>query len=132
MGHVEDKLLPIKIGSSVLVLAAIALWRETAARGKPGTTVSGEEKAREGEVGAGLRQYLLAGVWVVVFFPVAVYLVGVIVTIPLFVFSYMKSHGTGWLTTIIFTVLTPIFIYGVFAFTLKVDLYPGLHFTWLG
>ncbi len=131
MEYFESKLLPIIIGSVVFVLAAIALWRELLAGGKSRATVTGGETTREEETGVGWLRYLLAGAWVVGFF-LAIYLLGFIIAIPLFILSYMKSHGTGWLTTIIFTILTPVLIYGIFELALKVDLYPGLLFTWLG
>ncbi|MFC1980600.1 tripartite tricarboxylate transporter TctB family protein [Chloroflexota bacterium] len=124
MEHLESKLLPLIFSSIAFILAGVALRSEILARSKPETTVTGEEGARE-EAGVGLRRYLLAGAWVLGFF-LAIYLVGYIIAIPLFIFAYMKSHNTGWLATIIFTVLTPAIIYGIFELVLEVDLYPGL------
>ena len=128
MEYLASKLLPLIIGGFVFILAAVALWREIVARGRPEAAVTGEAQTMEQEAGVGLRRYLLAGAWVLGFF-LAIYLAGFIIAIPLFILAYMKSHGTGWLATIIFTVLTPVLIYGIFELALKVDLYPGLLFA---
>ncbi len=115
MEYLESKLLPLIISGAVLVLAAIRLGKEIF-KGVP----DGSE-----ETGEGWRGYLISGAWAVGFF-LAIYLLGFIIAIPLFILSYMKSHGTRWLVAIIWTILLPAFIYGLFELTLKVTLYRGL------
>jgi len=65
-------------------------------------------------------------------FFVAIYLLGFIIAIPLFILAYMKAHGTRWLAAITFAILTPTIIYGIFELALGVVLYRGLLFAWLG
>ena len=65
-------------------------------------------------------------------FVLGIYLLSFIIAIPLFMLSYMRWLGTSWRTTIIFTLLTPAIIYGAFEVALRIELYRGLLFTWLG
>ena len=131
MEHFETKLLPLVIGSAVFVLSAIGLWREISAGNQQEVTVTGGDTTRAEEAKESWRGYLLAGSWVVGFFLV-IYLLGFIIAIPLFIISYMKTHGMRWLTAIAFTILTPLLIYGIFELALGVDLYRGLFLTLLG
>jgi len=131
MEHFESKLLPLVIGTAVFVLAAIGLGREILAGGERQiTTTEGEATTRE-ETGEGWRGYLAAGAWVAGFF-LAIYLLGFIIAIPLFILAYMKLHGTRWLVAIAFAIIIPILIYGIFELALGVILYRGLLLTLLG
>jgi len=118
----ETKLLPLIIGGLVFILAAIELVRELRAKAKP-------QKETRVEARENLRPYFVVGAWIAGFF-VAIYLLGFIIAIPLFVLSYIKSRGIGWLTATSLAVLTTIFIYVVFEWFLKVDLSQGLLLSW--
>ena len=131
MEHFESKLLPLVISSAVLILSAIGLGRGILAGDKQGTTVSSGETTTGEEAGESWRSYLLAGAWVAGFF-LAIYLLGFIIAIPLFILAYMKMHGTKWLVAITFAILIPLFIYGVFELALKIILYRGLLLSLLG
>ena len=125
MEHPASKLLPLIIGGAVFVLAGIVLRSEIRASHRSSETASGREAAAEKGTAVSWGRYLVAGAWIVGFFLV-IYLLGFMIAIPLFIFAYMKSHGTRWLTTVIFTILAPLLIYGVFELLLNVDLYRGI------
>lgn len=131
MEYFESKLLPLIIGGIVFVLAAVGLRKEILVGDEHEATVTEGDETRREETGVSWRGYLLAGAWVAGFF-LAIYLLGFIIAIPLFILSYMKAHGTRWLLAIIFAILTPLLIYGLFELALRVVLYRGLLFTWLG
>jgi hypothetical protein len=129
MDYFKSKLLPIVVSSIVFILAAVALKQEglTAKEQKIngiGLSASQEPKERR-------HAYLFTGIWVISF-TLAIYLVGFLIAIPLFIFAYMRSHGIDWFTAIIFAILTPAFIYGIFEFAVGITLYPGLLFASLG
>ncbi|MFC1979925.1 tripartite tricarboxylate transporter TctB family protein [Chloroflexota bacterium] len=124
MEYIESKLLPLIIGSIVLILAAMALVRDMWGKGKPSSAAIVEESLPE-ETGVGISRYLLGGAWVLGFF-LAIYLLGFIIAIPLFVLLYTKLNGTSWIATIVLTVLTTGITYVLFEIVLQVDLYPGL------
>ncbi len=132
MEYYTSKLLPLLMGSIVFVLGTIGLVQEILARDKPEVTISQAKMTVEVEdkVKAGFRAYLPVGSWVLGV-ALAIYLVGFLITIPVFIFTYMKSHGVRWIIAIIFTVVTTGIIYGGFEVLLRVELYRGLHFRWL-
>ena len=128
MEFLTSKLLPLLIGSIVFILAAIGLVQEIVTRDET-KAITNESETGEGEkVRIRLREYLPIGSWVIGV-TLAVYLVGFIITIPLFVFAYMKSHGVRWLLSITAAVLTTVFVYTLFELALRVELYRGLLFT---
>jgi len=128
MEYFSAKMLPLIISSVVIILAAIGLSRGILARGESGTTAVRDEADNGEGTGESWYRYALVGAWVVGFF-LAVYLLGFIIAIPLFVLSYMKTHGTKWRTAITYAILTTGIVYGVFIVALKVYLYEGLLFS---
>jgi hypothetical protein len=50
----------------------------------------------------------------------AVHLIGFPIALPLFVFSYVKLYGGGWLTAALLTALTWGFLYGIYDHLLNV------------
>ncbi|MBA7662014.1 hypothetical protein ES703_70037 [subsurface metagenome] len=77
----------------------------------------------------GWRGYMVIEAWLVGFV-LAIYLLGFFIAIPLFLLSYTKSHGTRWVVAVTCAILIPVFVYSLFEFTLGVELYRGLLFTW--
>ncbi len=126
-----SKLLPLIFGSVIFVLAAIKLGYDISAGDRTKATVTRDIGGQTEESKAPLRAYLLIGAWVAGFL-MAIYLLGLGIACLLLVFSYMKTHGTSWLTTIISTIITAVIIYFGFQMALEIDLYPGLLFKWLG
>lgn len=127
MEYVTAKMIPLVISGGVIILATIGLSREILARGKSGATAARDETSNGEETGESWYRYALICAWLVGFF-LAIYLLGFIIAIPLFVLSYMKTHGMRWRVAIIFAVLTTAIAYGVFVVALKVYLYEGLFF----
>ncbi|MBI4317030.1 MAG: tripartite tricarboxylate transporter TctB family protein [Chloroflexi bacterium] len=131
----EAKLLPIVLGSLVFVLAALELagvLRRVRARGA-GVVVNQDATAtvESTEVGETPGGYLKESGWVVAFF-VGVYVLGFAVSTPILVFTYMRTHGGSWLQSATYAIGTGIFVWGLFDFLLKLNLYRGEIFTWLG
>ena len=74
---------------------------------------------------------MLTGAWIAGF-TLAIYLLGILIAVPLFVYSYMKAHGTRWHIAIISSIVLVAIIYLGFDLGLGRELYAGLLFTWLG
>lgn len=125
MEEIKLKLLPLIIGSAVFFLAAIELIKEILAAEKQKESIARDKIDKKEEDRKDRLGYLHIGAWVTGFF-LAIYLLGFIIAIPVFVFTYMKSHRIGWLVAITSTAITTAVIYVVFEFALEVDLYPGL------
>ena len=70
--------------------------------------------------------------WIVGFI-VSVYLIGFPLTVPLFIFSYLKFQGdVGWLRTIVITVITWSLFYAVFQRLVHLQFESGALQNWLG
>ena len=122
--YFASKLLPLLIGSIVLVLAVLDLARElTAGRRLEAAPVGGSRERGEA-IGVEVRQYLRYAAWTVGFL-LAIYFVGFMLAIPAFVGAYMKQHGSKWPGTLITAVAFTVVIYMVFNYALKANLYRG-------
>lgn len=126
-----SKLLPLIFGSAIVILAAIEFCYDISVRNRAVATVIKDKVEQTEENKETLRAYLPIGAWIVGFLLV-IYLLGLLIACPLLVFSYMKRHGTSWLTAIISAIVTPVVVYFGFQIALEIDLYPGLLFSWLG
>ena len=125
----DSKLVPLIMSSSVFILAVIGLGREMLAKDKSAATSAKDETIGVEDVEKeGIREYLPIGAWLAGF-TLAIYLLGFLISIPVFVLAYMKSHGVRWLVAIVSAILTGALIYGVFELVLIVTLYRGLLFT---
>jgi len=124
----QSRLLPVAIGGIILLLAAIGLRHELLYGDKP---ESHGEKDTSFMAQETWRGYVVNLSWVAGFL-LAIYLVGYLISIPLFVLFYMKRLGARWLTSIISTVLATSSIYVMFEIFLDLELYRGLFLMWLG
>ena len=123
LGNLQSKLLPLIFSSVVFILAAVQLIKELRTPEEADEQQMVEEI--ETEPADPLWKYWRSGAWIGGFC-LAVYLLGFMISIPIFAFSYLKLHGRGWAVSITITAALPIFIYVVFGMFLAVDLYPGL------
>jgi hypothetical protein len=55
-----------------------------------------------------------------------IYLVGFLISVPLFLVGYLKKAGRGWIAGIIIAAITTTFLYAVFEVGLGIKLYRGL------
>jgi len=121
----KAKLVPIITAGLTIILAGIELIRELRAgyKAKPA--------AEAGKYAGGTKHELFGYIkgwgWMALL-AVGIYLFGFLIAIPIFVFAYLKLNSRGWLMSVGITVAMELFIYGVFARLLQVDLYPGLIF----
>ncbi len=127
--YLQAKLSILFSGFLVFVLALVQLARELRLKKRK----TGEEKAahEKPEHNAGDLRYGLEFAWLVGF-GLAIYLIGFLVAIPLYVCAYMKSHGTRWPAAIITGALLPAFCYAIFVLILDMKLHKGVIFTHMG
>jgi len=131
MEYFESKLLPLLIGSIVLVLAAVQLGIEITTKREPEIIEGGDEGGGTEVQEEDARQYLIHGAWVGGFV-LGIYVLGFTAAVFLFLLLYMRQLGTKWREAIIYAVIFTVFIYGLFEAMLDIDLYRGLLFDWLG
>lgn len=127
MQYVSSKTLPLIIGGSVLALAVAGLLRELFVTGKTKADLTEDDVVGETATEETWPKYLRAGLWVLGF-ALTTYFLGFILATLLFMFSYMKRHGSRWLSSIISAVATTAVEYIIFIFILKVYLWEGFFF----
>lgn len=122
--YFQSALLPVLIGSLVFILAGLQAGREI--RGKEVTKAEGKPKFEGEEIvytkGIGLGTF---AAWFLGFC-LAVYLLGHLIAVPLFSISYVKWRGKSWAIAIATAACITAFIYILFPFSFKTELYPGL------
>jgi len=123
----KAKLVPIITAGLTIILAGIELIRELRAGYKAKSAAEAEAGKYAGGTKSELFGYIKGWGWMALL-AVGIYLFGFLIAIPIFVFTYLKLNKRGWLMSICITVVMELFIYGVFARLLQVDLYPGLIF----
>jgi hypothetical protein len=128
------KLVPLVMGGFIFVMAAIQLARDIMAARRLSQTEASASPDKAGTASGAMtdkgewRRFTLTLSWVVGFI-VAIYIVGFLISIPIFVVSFVKSRGRGWLFSIATALLTVLVIYGIFEYALKLPIYRGLIFS---
>ena len=122
----ESKMLPVLIGSIVVLLATVGLWNELRAQKTHDAPSSlGSVFDRES-----WRGYLVHFGWVAGFL-LAILFIGYLMAIPIFLFSYTRRLGSTLRVAIASALTVSAFIYVAFELALDVKLYRGLLFLWL-
>jgi hypothetical protein len=125
--YLQAKLCLLFSGTLVFVLALVQLVREVGLL-KHGTD-KGEVEDRKPEGEASIVQYGAELLWLAGF-GLSIYLLGFIISIPVFICAYMKSHGVRWRTSALTGVLISGFCYVVFVLVLQKELYVGEIFRY--
>ncbi len=137
MEYAASKVLPLILGSGILVLGAISLISDSMKKENPATSLeesARDEDADQGGSGIGgaarVRGYLIHFGWFVGFV-VGIYVFGFFISIFVFMIAYMRTLKTRWFGTIVTTFLTIALVYGVFERALELQMYRGLIFELL-
>jgi len=80
----------------------------------------------------GMREsakYAWRTAWLVAILPMT-YVLGFLLTIPLYTFLSMKLNGEKWLLSIVLTAVVGAFFYVVFSLAMEVRFYEGLLFSY--
>ena len=108
----KTKLMPLMVSGIGFILAAIEIIKEVRQRKQD---VSGEtDSAERVEPQSPLQGYFYEGGWLVSLF-IGFYLLGFI-SFPLFIVTYLKVHGRGWGTCLLFAAVMPMISYSIFYF----------------
>ncbi|HZD39702.1 MAG TPA: tripartite tricarboxylate transporter permease, partial [Terriglobales bacterium] len=122
-------LFPWVIGYPLLALTILQLILELMGKGRGG----GLEVETEIDLPKEIVRRRTAGIlgWIIGFF-LLIWLLGFPYAAPLTTFLYLKFSGKEkWLITLLFTVATWGFFYGVFDYALKIPFPPGFLFTFI-
>ena len=119
----KSMLFPWWLGGALSILLTVQLVRELRETRRKAI----EGKAEE----AGFkrwRTYLPPMAWLLAILPM-IYLLGYLVTVPLYTFLVLKFHGERWLLSFLIASAAGVFLYVAFSLLLKVPFYEGLLFS---
>jgi hypothetical protein len=123
-------LFPWAIGYPVIAMAIAQLVLELMGKSRGGALESEVDVDLPPEVVRHRTVGILG--WIIGFF-LMIWLIGFSWAVPITTLLYLKfSGGEKWSTTIIFTLATWAFFYGVFEYSLRIPFPEGLLFDWLG
>lgn len=123
-GPLQAKMVGMFASSVMIVLGTIQVTKDIKRRKKALHTIK-EEPQRKVESDALLRRTGILALWVGGF-TMATYVLGFLISIPLFILSYLKWRHTGWLVSIITAVASTAVVYGLFEVFLTRPLWKGL------
>lgn len=116
--------LPLMLGTVILILSVIELRKELRSKKRPETD-DRMTREQEPKTGGGMSRFYLVLGWVVGF-GLGSYVLGFLISMPIFAIAYLRNHGRSWLFTICFAAIVTAFIYGVFEIGFTLRLYRGL------
>ncbi|MFC1814472.1 tripartite tricarboxylate transporter TctB family protein [Thermodesulfobacteriota bacterium] len=120
-GSREASMVPLMLSCAIFVMAAVELWKELPRKKAKQTPVTFE--ASEHSESQLSRGGVVLG-WAMGFF-LGIYLLGFLLAIPLFIFSYLKFKKRAWLVAILLPVVITAFIYCVFEIGFQLQLFRG-------
>lgn len=123
----KTKLMPLILSCIIFVLTTVQLIKEVLASRQAGIEKGVKDQNIDEEAQSSLFQNVVIFAWLTGM-ALSIYLVGFLISIPLFVFSFLKSNGYGWLISAAHAAAAVIVAYVLFIFALQAELYPGIIF----
>ncbi len=122
--YYQTALLPVLIGSLVIILTAVQVGKEI--MGKEPTKVREKPKVEGEEIH--YTKGMSMGVFAAWFlgFCAAIYALGHLIAVALFCLSYIKWRGKSWAIAVAAAAGITAFIYVLFPLAFRTELYPGL------
>ena len=122
---IKTKLMPVAVCGIGFMLVANELRKELTGQNKQDSDdVADNVQMSEDESTSTVSSYVMGFVWVIGLF-LSAYLIGFLISTPLFVFVYMMTHGRTFLASSITAVVMGGMIYGA-SIALQMYLYPGI------
>ncbi len=120
----DAMIFPWIVGGAGSILAFLEIVRELQERRRTPVKTDGKAIALE------LKAYLPGVAWILAILPM-IYLLGLGLTIPVYLLLCLKLHGEKWPLCVILTSITGGLFYVVFVVFLKVPFNEGLLFSFL-
>ena len=122
MTSFKAKFLPLVCGACLAVASIFRLFVELKNKDE-GSSVRKEIQRSP----LWKHHFFVAYLWLISFF-ILVYLIGFSVANFIFVAAYVKSKRGGWIKPMTLGFVTSGFVYGMFGYLLRLDIYPGLFY----
>ncbi len=121
----DAMIFPWIIGGLGFILALVEIVREF---WKTRVKTPGEAEQKTSLMQ--LRAFLVGIAWILAILPMT-YLLGLVLTIFLYLLLYLKLNGEKWSLTLILTSITGAFFYFVFVDLLQIPFYEGLLISYI-
>ncbi len=121
--RLEAQLTGILASAATIVLGIIQLLQEI--KSQKEVLKAEKQPQKKAEANIFLRRTGSLALWVGGF-TIVTYVLGFLISIPLFLISFLKCQHTGWRETIITAVVVTVLTYGLFEALLVVRLWRGL------
>jgi len=118
------RLFPLIVISACAILVLVELKNAFWGFPRSESAVQTETRAAENQKG---RKFAITTVWMGGF-ALMIGLLGFSIGLPLFIFAYLKTHGEGWLWTVVLPAAMFVIVYVGFGRLLESPLYEGLLF----
>jgi Tripartite tricarboxylate transporter TctB family len=124
-GQIKTKLLPLAVSVLTLILAGIQLGTELVKKRRA------QEEKDLNETGKGsnrkddLHFYVTYFIWSLGLI-LGIYLLGFLISIPIFIFSFLLLHGQKSYKSALTAAIMTISLYVVFVLIFKIDWYEGI------
>ena len=120
MTSFKAKFLPLLCGACLAVTSTIRFFVELKTNDE-NTGIQYETK----RVSFWRHPFFVAYAWLIAFF-LLIYFIGFTFSIFIFVAAYIKFKRGGWIKPITISFTTSAFVYVLFGYLLRLDIYPGL------
>ena len=122
----QAKLAPLTVCGLVVILGIVQLIKELVRMRAPRREKTPNQDMAE--PGERPRAYVFEAFWMGGFI-IAIYLFGMLFSVPLFGIAYMRSHGATWFMSVLIAVALVVFCVGLFTYILDMRLYEGIIFN---
>jgi hypothetical protein len=123
-GAMKSKLLPLIVSSVTLILAGIEVTIELLKRRCRQEDKESVDKSEKGGKDD-LRSYITYFAWTLGLI-VGIYLLGFLISIPVFILSFLLSHGQRFSKSVFIAAFNTLIIYLIFVIVFKTELYEGI------
>lgn len=120
MTSFKAKFLPLVCGSCLAVASIFRLLVELKTKDE-----SASVQPEMQSVSLWNHPFLLAYGWLIAFF-LLIYFIGFTISIFIFVAAYIKFKRGGWIKPVTISFATSAFVYVLFDYLLRLDIYPGM------
>lgn len=129
----KAKLFPLSVSIPLLVLASIQLFQLLLGKEEPVESAAVDLEFSSDVPPEIVKRRVIVGFSWITGFILCVYLIGFPLTVPLFIFVYLKfESGVGWFYTCLSTALTWAVFYGLFEKLVHLQFEQGALQEWLG
>jgi hypothetical protein len=123
--QMKTKLVPLAVGVITLILGGIQLGTELVKKPRKQDDNASNDTSNGSDEKDELHLYVTYFAWSVGLI-LGIYLLGFLVSIPIFILSFLLLHGKSLYRSALVSIITSISLYIVFVLIFKIDLYEGI------